>query len=263
MKKLKNKKLTSKNIFTTAIIVTTLLLPVILSSFIGCNILPVYKNEAKAIIKDSNADSTQIEEIKYIKGGEIMLPDPRLKGDYSLEEVLVKRRSIRNFSDKEIEIEKISQLLWAAQGITEKSSGKRTAPSAGALYPMEIFIVKNDGAYHYLPQTHQLMKVSSGDLRQKLSAACLFQQSVSGAAVDIVITAIYERTTVKYGERGVRYVDIEAGHVCQNILLTAVSLELGAVPIGAFEDKAVQLLLGLPSNYIPLYVIPVGYPEDS
>lgn len=262
MKEFKNKNLKSGNIFTLAIIAITLLLPVILSSFIGCNILPLYKNGAKLPLKNSNADSTQSEDIKYIKGEEVMLPEPRLKGDYSLEEVLAKRRSIRNFSDKEIEIEKISQLLWAAQGITEKASGKRTAPSAGALYPMEIFIVKNDGAYHYLPQTHQLMKISEKDLRQKLSAACLFQQSVSGAAVDIVITAIYERTTVKYGERGIRYVDIEAGHVCQNILLTAVSLELGAVPIGAFEDKAVQLLLGLPSNYIPLYVIPVGYPQQ-
>jgi len=261
MKEFKNKNLTSKNIFTTAIIATTLLLPVIISSFIGCNILPVYESSTK--VQGSKDESIKNMEIKYIEGEEIMLPEPKLESDYSLEKAIFRRRSVRDFSDKEIEIEKISQLLWAAQGITEKSSGKRAAPSAGALYPMEIFIVKNDGAYHYLPQEHQLRKISSGDLRQKLSAACLFQQSVSGADVDIVITAIYERTTVKYGERGIRYVQIEAGHVCQNILLTAVSLELGAVPIGAFEDKAVQLLLGLPSNYIPLYVIPVGYPEDS
>jgi SagB-type dehydrogenase family enzyme len=106
------------------------------------------------------------------------------------------------------------------------------------------------------------MKISSEDLRQKLSAACIFQQSVSDAAIDIVLTAIYERTTIKYGERGIRYVHMEAGHVCQNILLTSVSLGLGAVPIGAFDDSSVQKLLNLPSHYMPLYVIPVGYPED-
>ena len=89
--------------------------------------------------------------------------------------------------------------------------------------------------------------------------ASLSQKSVSEAPVDIVITAIYERTTVKYGNRGIRYVHMEAGHACQNILIEAAALELGAVPIGAFSDTEVQKVLGLPKDYIPLYVVPVGY----
>jgi len=261
MKNFKNTSLSARNILTFIFIVIIAFSPLISTSFISCKNLSTYKNEDKTTIQSSKEDSSKNEAIKYLEGEEIMLPEPRLKSDYSLEEALAKRRSIRDFSDKEIEIEKISQLLWAAQGITRKTTGGRTAPSAGALYPMEVFIIMSDGAYHYLPQKHELMKISSEDLRQKLSAACLFQQSVSDAAVDIVLTAAYERTTVKYGERGIRYVHIEAGHVCQNILLTAVTLDLGAVPVGAFDDSTVQKLLNLPSNYMPLYVIPVGYPE--
>jgi len=262
MSNIKNTNLIMKNIITFTVIFIIVLSPIMLATVISCKILPTYQSESKTITQDSEADSTKNKEIKYLEGEEIMLPEPRLKSDFSLEEALTKRRSIRDFIDKEIEIEKISQLLWAAQGITEKSTGGRTAPSAGALYPMELFIVMKDGTCHYIPEEHKLMKISSEDLRQKLSAACIFQQSVSDAACDIVITAIYERTTIKYGERGVRYVHLEAGHVCQNILLTAVTLDLGAVPIGAFDDSAVQKLLNLPSHYVPLYVIPVGYPEE-
>jgi SagB-type dehydrogenase family enzyme len=262
MKNFKNTNLSVRNILTFTVIVIIVLSPIFLSSVISCKILPTYQSESKAITQDSEIDTIVKEEIKYLEGEEIMLPEPRLKSDFSLEEAMAKRRSIRDFTGKGIEIEKISQLLWAAQGITEKSSGKRTAPSAGALYPMELFIVMKDGTYHYVPEEHKLMKISSEDLRQKLSAACIFQQSVSDAAIDIVLTAIYERTTIKYGERGIRYVHMEAGHVCQNILLTSVSLGLGAVPIGAFDDSSVQKLLNLPSHYMPLYVIPVGYPED-
>lgn len=264
MKKL---KISIKNIivFIITIIIILILLSLVLTSCSGCKILPVYKSSIKYTTEEFELKSDENDEnyeIKYIKGEEIVLPKPRLDSDYSLEEALSKRRSVRDFLSMEIEIEKISQILWAAQGITEKSSGKRTSPSAGALYPIEIFIVKSDGTYHYMPYEHKLKKISSKDLRQELSAASLFQESVLDAALDIVLTAIYERTTVKYGERGIRYVHMEAGHVCQNILLTAVTLDLGAVPVGAFEDKAVQLLLGLPSNFKPLYIIPIGYPED-
>jgi SagB-type dehydrogenase family enzyme len=192
---------------------------------------------------------------------EIMLPDPKLKGSISLEEALKIRRSIRDFSEKDLTLEDISQILWAAQGITEESLGFRTAPSAGALYPLELFVVKSDGLFHYVAEEHKLEKLSSQDLRQKLMKASLFQESISTAPIDIVITAIYERTTAKYGERGIRYVHIEAGHACQNILLQAAALQLGAVPIGAFSDDEVQKVLNLPAAYKPLYVIPVGHPR--
>ncbi|MCG2789502.1 MAG: SagB/ThcOx family dehydrogenase [Actinomycetia bacterium] len=200
-------------------------------------------------------------EINYLKGEEIMLPEPFTESNYSLEQALAKRRSVRTFSGKEIEIEKISQLLWAAQGITKKDTGFRTAPSAGALYPLDVFIIKKDGIFHYIPQGHKLLKIESKDLRKELYTACLFQGSVSEAVINIIITAVYERTTVKYGERGIRYVDMEAGHACQNILLQAVALDLGAVPIGAFNDSQIQKILNLSKEYIPLYVIPVGYSD--
>jgi len=250
------KKLWIKNIRRLIPVLTVIIIAVFLSFssllLCGCKILPVSK------LANQNAENSG--GIKYLEGEEIILPEPLLKGDYSLEEALLMRASVRSFSDRKLEIEKISQLLWAAQGINRKSSGGRTAPSAGALYPLEIFIVVADGVYHYLPHEHKLMKIVSGDIRQKLSAACLLQQSVSDASADKMIAAIYERTTVKYGNRGERYVHMEAGHACQNILLTAVTLEIGAVPVGAFDDSSVQGLLNLPSNYMPLYVIPIGYP---
>lgn len=152
--------------------------------------------------------------------------------------------------------------MWAAQGISRKSTGFRTAPSAGALYPLEIFLVKSDGVFHYIPDGHKLVKLDSDDLRSNLMKACLFQSFVAEAPVDIVITAIYERTTIKYGKRGIRYVHLEAGHACQNILLQAIALGLGAVSVGAFNDSYIQKLLKLPNDYIPLYVVPAGYPEE-
>jgi SagB-type dehydrogenase family enzyme len=204
--------------------------------------------------KQINGQNENIE-----KGEEVILPKPRLKSNISLEEALNNRRSVRQFKSVDLKLEDISQILWAAQGITEISTGFRTAPSAGALYPLELFIVKSDGLFHYVPEGHKLKKLSSSDLRSELMKASLSQKSVSEAPVDIVITAIFERTTVKYGDRGVRYIYMEAGHACQNILIEAVVLELGAVPIGAFSDTDVQKVLGLPKDYTPLYVVPVGY----
>jgi len=121
--------------------------------------------------------------------------------------------------------------------------------------------VKSDGAFHYEPEEHKLEKLLSGDLREKLAEGSLFQGFIAIAPASIVITAVYERTTVKYGDRGIRYVHMEAGHCCQNILLQAVALGLGAVPVGAFDDDYIQNLLNIPSDYTVLYVIPLGYPE--
>ena len=212
----------------------------------------------QGVEKENNSSSNGL---SNMEGEEIILPEPDLDGDFSLEEALGKRRSVRNFSGHELEQEQISQLLWAAQGITQESTGYRTTPSAGALYPLEIFLVKSDGVYHYLPEGHKLAKLLNEDLRNKLAEGSLFQGFIAAAPASIVIAAVYGRTTSKYGDRGIRYVHMEAGHCCQNILLQAVTLGLIAVPVGAFDDDYIQNLLVLPPDYEVLYVIPVGYPE--
>jgi len=204
-------------------------------------------------------DQANEESKNLTEGDEIILPEPKLKSEVSLEEALNSRRSARQYKPLDLEMEDISQLLWAAQGVTEESAGFRTAPSAGALYPLELFIVKSDGLYQYIPEGHKLKKLGSKDLRPELMKASLSQKSISEAAIDIVITAIYDRTTVKYGDRGIRYVHMEAGHACQNILLQSAALGLGAVPVGAFSDSDVQKVLGLSKDYTPLYIVPVGF----
>ena len=189
------------------------------------------------------------------------LPKPRTEGPVSLEETLSRRRSIREFSSDPLSISEISQLLWAAQGITD-FRGFRTAPSAGALYPLELYVLTQDGVFHYDVQAHALKTLIEGDLRKDLYQVALNQESILQAPVTIVITAIYARIEVRYGRaRTPRYVHLEAGHAAQNILLQAVSLNLGAVPIGAFEDSSVQAVLDLPSDHQPLYLIPVGHPR--
>ena len=193
----------------------------------------------------------------------ITLPEPRYDSDVSLEETLLKRRSVRDYSDEALTLQEVSQLLWAAQGITDPS-GKRTAPSAGALYPLEVYVVVGDiediakGVYKYQPQEHELIKILDGDQREALTKAALDQQSVAQGAIDIVITAIYKRITDKYGDRGIRYVHMEAGHAAQNVYLQVVALNLGTVSIGAFYDNQVKEVLNLPEDREPLYIMPVG-----
>jgi len=188
----------------------------------------------------------------------IKLPSPITKGTVSLEETLRKRRSKRNFKDKNLTLEQISQLLWAAQGVTD-SRGYRTAPSAGALYPLEVYIVKSDGVFHYEPLDHKLTTVVSEDRRKNLALAALGQSFIAEAPLDIIIAAVYGRTKIRYGGRTERYVHMEAGHAAQNIHLEAVALGLGSVPIGAFWDDRVAKALDLPAEHKPLYIIPVGY----
>lgn len=197
----------------------------------------------------------------------IKLPEPVYDSETSLEEALLVRRSVRNYNEEPITLQQLSQLLWAGQGITDPS-GKRTAPSAGALYPLKLYVVVGNveglapGIYEYEPETHSLVKTADGDQRSSLTQAALGQTCVQQGAIDIVITAMYEITTIKYGERGIRYVHIEAGHVGQNICLEAVALELGAVTVGAFDDTSVQQVLELPEDEVPLYIIPVGNPVN-
>ena len=175
-------------------------------------------------------------EVTMAQQKEIQLPQPKTKSEVSLEEAIVKRRSVRSFTPKDLSMEEISQILWAAQGITGKG-GFRAAPSAGALYPMELYLLSKDGLFHYVPKKHKLEVLGSEDLRGKLARAALGQSSVKNAAIDIVICGVPDRITKKYGERGIRYMYIEAGHIAQNIHLQAVALGLGSVPIGAFNDK--------------------------
>jgi SagB-type dehydrogenase family enzyme len=191
----------------------------------------------------------------------IILPTPNFKGNLTLEETLQKRRSVRNFNNIPLTLKEVSQLLWATQGITGPS-GYRTAPSAGALYPLEVYVVLPEGVYHYLPQEHHMLIQRQGDLRPALHAVALNQNAVLDAPAVFVITAIYERTAIKYGkERSPRYVHLEAGHAAQNLLLQVAALDLGAVPIGAFYDDQVKEVLSLPDDHEPLYLIPVGHAE--
>ncbi len=194
----------------------------------------------------------------------LKLPKPRLTGVISLEESLANRRSVREYSGQPLTLEEVSQLLWAGQGITADFGG-RTAPSAGALYPLEIYLIAGTldglapGVYKYQPDGHALGVIQNKDIREELAAAALSQAPVKDGAIDLVISAVYGRTTGKYGERGIRYAQIEVGHAAQNIVLQATALDLGAVTIGAFDDVRVKALLAMPEEESPLYIIPIGH----
>lgn len=193
----------------------------------------------------------------------IKLPEPGNDSPTSIEQALLKRRSVRDYKDEPLTLTEVSQLLWAAQGITDPR-GFRTAPSAGALYPLEVYVVVgnvnnlSDGIYRYKPHVHELERILEGDKRAELCIAALGQSSVKDGAIAIVFSAVYERTTQKYGERGIRYVHIEVGHSAQNVYLQAVSLDLGTVVIGAFQDDAVKIITNMPDEEHPLYIMPVG-----
>jgi SagB-type dehydrogenase family enzyme len=192
----------------------------------------------------------------------ITLPAPRLDGTGSLERALADRRSVREFASGALTLPQVAQLLWAAQGVTHGDG--RTAPSAGALYPLELYVVAGavdrlaPGIYRYVPGKHKLQSVSTGDQRRPLCAAAMAQECVAAGAAVFVFTAIERRTTRKYGPRGVRYVHMEAGHAAQNLALQATALGLGSVTVGAFDDAAVARQLRLPSDEAPLYLMPVG-----
>ncbi|KPJ71361.1 nitroreductase [Parcubacteria bacterium DG_74_3] len=199
-----------------------------------------------------------------IQNKTIILSSPQTKSKVSVEEALLKRRSIREYKDESLSQKQISQILWAAQGITDSEWGARTSPSAGALYPLEVYLVTKKikgikpGVYQYLPEEHKLKNIFEGDISDKLTQAALGQTFITEAAMNLVITAFYTRTTRKYGERGIRYVHMEAGHVAQNVYLQVVALGLGAVVIGAFSEKEVKKILNLSEEETPLYIIPVG-----
>jgi SagB-type dehydrogenase family enzyme len=188
----------------------------------------------------------------------IQLLKPQIEQSIPLNKAIQQRRSIRKFNSNELSISQISQLLWAAQGITDPSMNFRAAPSAGALYPLEIYLVKNDGVWHYLNKKHALDQVSKKDLRANLAKAALGQKPVAQASIDIVIAANYKKETLKYGQRGIRYTHIEVGHVAENLVLETVNLGLAGVTIGAFDDLRVKNLLQLPKTETPLYILAIG-----
>lgn len=194
----------------------------------------------------------------------IDLPAAKTHGGMSLDDVLRKRRSHREFTIDPLSRKDLSQLLWSAQGITQER-GLRTAPSAGALYPLEVYVVANHvedlapGIYHYRVTSHQLQLISTGDFHQRLAKAALGQDVIEQAAAVIAITAVYARTEIKYGSRATRYVHIEVGHVAQNIYLQATALDLGTVMVGAFDDNQVKKVLGLEEHQAPLALLPIGH----
>ena len=197
----------------------------------------------------------------------IPLPKPSLDGKVSVEKAIKERRTIRDFKDRPLPFTHLSQLLWAAQGITDLKEGKRAAPSAGALYPLDIYVIAGEkgvkgmeaGVYHYLPKTHSVLPISKGDRRKEIASASLWQMWMAKAPVIFIITAEYKRITWKYGERGIRYSLIEVGHVGQNLFLQAEALGLGAGIVGAFNDLEVSKVAGFPSKHEPLLIMPVGY----
>jgi SagB-type dehydrogenase family enzyme len=203
------------------------------------------------------------------EGSRISLPEPNLRG-VPLEETIAGRRSVRSYSGDSLSLAELSQILFAAQGVTGSRGGRllRAAPSAGGTYPMEVYVAVNrvgglePGIYHYLPENHEIELTKSGPQGDSLASACLGQSMPAEAAISIILTAVPERTTARYGSRGIRYIHMEAGHISQNVCLQATSLGLGAVPVGAFDDAALGRLLGIDGEEeLALYVNCVGKVE--
>jgi len=188
----------------------------------------------------------------------VTLPKPNLKGSMPLEQSIVARRSHRDFSSQALTLEQIGQLVWAAQGQATKSK-YRTVPSAGATYPLELFVVTEQGMFHYLLAEHALEKLTDKDLRSALASAAWGQEFIEAAPLTLVFAAEFSRTTRRYGQRGVRYVYMEAGHAAQNVHLQAEALGLGSVAVGAFDDASVSKVLSLPKQLEPIYMVVVGY----
>lgn len=203
--------------------------------------------------------------------GQVELPVPVLKGFISLEECLAKRRSYRYFEDKPLGLAQVSQILWAAQGITDTRRDFRTAPSAGATYPLEIFLVAGkegvggleEGLFHYISAKHTLKFLRSGDFREELARHALNQRFISRSPASLVLCAILERTSWHYGQSARRYVNMEIGHAGQNVYLQAEAMGLGTVAVGTFNQELVAKLLGLEKDIIPLYIMPLGTPAKT
>lgn len=212
-----------------------------------------------------NKESAKEKMMQY--GDTINLNSVSVKGHLSVEEVLAKRRSVRKYSSSALYIKQISQLLWAAYGITNEE-GNRTAPSAGALYPIKIYLVSHhiagvaSGIYEYLPQPHQLIKFKDGDYKKDMYYACLEQNMFLEAAAVIVYSVNYKKVAARYGNRATRYADMDVAHSSQNVYLQAEALGIGTCAVGAFEDDKMQQIIGCDSNYKVIYLMPLGMKKN-
>ena len=210
------------------------------------------------------------------EGPVVELPPPRLSGAVSVEEALQNRRSIRAYADEPLTLAEVSQLLWAAYGITKTMEGLppfvrggfRAAPSAGARFPLDLYLAAFNvsglpaGIYLYLSETHQLMRVVEGDTRREVSRAAFDQSHFETASAAIIYSAIFERTMVKYGERGrERYVCMDLGHSAENVYLQAYALRIGTCAIGAFTDLWLKKVCRMTRAEEPLYIMPLGKVE--
>ena len=199
-------------------------------------------------------------------GQTIRLPTPEHRGTMSVEEALRTRRSNRSLRDEALSLAQLGQLLWAAQGVTD-AEGHRTAPSAGARYPIELYVVAASvtdlppGVYRYRPQDHTLLPHLEGDRRTRLVQAAVQQEWIAQAPVVLAITAVDERTRARYRDRTDRYVAIEVGLVGENVYLQATALGLGTTMVGAFQDDSVHAVLQLDRAERPLALMPVGRPR--
>lgn len=190
----------------------------------------------------------------------ILLSEPQMEGQMSLEQSLARRRSVREFAAGKLDFDKIGQLAWAGQGITDKAKGFRTSPSAGAIYPMTLYFATQEGLFVYDPAEHTLQQLTHTDVRSRLAAAAMRQDVVARAPCDIIIAGSVRKVSAKYGGKARRYALLEAGHIAQNILLQAAAMELAAVPIGAFDIRAVARTCRLGKELEPFYIICAGYP---
>lgn len=195
--------------------------------------------------------------------GIVALPVPDALSGVSVEQGLARRRSVRAFDNAPLTLKQLSQLLWAAQGVN-RAGGLRTAPSAGALYPLELYLLAGgvtgltQGVYKYQAAAHSLIRTGGGDLRADAARAALGQSWIADSRAIMVIAAVFRRTMAKYGERGARYVHMEAGHAAQNVYLQAAALDLGTTVVGAFDDDRVHALVGMKSDEAPLSLLPLG-----
>lgn len=192
------------------------------------------------------------------------LPEPNFDGGFAVEAALRARRSVRDYGEAPLSLAEVSQLLWAAQGVNAPE-GYRTAPSAGALYPLEIHLVAGNveslsaGIYKYAPRRHKLRRTSEGDLRARVSAIALHQEWIAESAAIFVFAAVVERATRKYRQRGRRYILLETGHAAQNVLLQAAALDLGAAVVGAFDDGELKKAVGMSRDEAAVYILTIGH----
>ncbi len=234
-------------------------------AFIGV-VAIVFKISSRTVTPQPNETIMEMnrQNLNLSPGNRIELPEPVEDGDMSLEKALTLRRSIRTYATDPLTLEQVSQLLWSAQGITQEERGFRTAPSAGATFPLEMFVVVNNveelkkGVYHYHPHEHKLAFIRETDIGDELARAALSQSMVADGGAVFIFAAVFERTTDRYGERGRRYVYNEIGHASQNLHLQSAALELGTVVIGAYRDEEVESILQLGEEYDVLYLMPVG-----